>query len=376
MPTVGLKSSDTAQGTDVAVIHVFDSDHITATDVGVQSQIGIPIHSSDTITATDSNWARLNLAGSDVAAFHENTPQIGVSDEDFIDPPEIAIIGIPQSDSWAAADNATVNSGPAPAADGITVSESASVVILTMGPNPMLGPLTSPLAPIQPYYLRRTQNWAIQNERQKHLQALYLYGEWTMFVLMWHLEDLNNGLVTHCSRCYGTGTAPLTRDQRASAAYGNVSEYKCPDCYGTTFEGGFKAIIVRPAIFGDTDENQQMTARGVANPGDLDMESTPDFRVRTGDYSFRSTGDRYFLKVPDRITLRTGFATPYQRVDAIGYNHAKATIADPTSVAYSIPPSPEDLTTILNRSTSYSPVDFSAFEVIRSPLIPVAEDQG
>lgn len=373
---VGVKSTDVVVGDDVAVIRIFSSDTITTNEVALQAQIGIPVHSSDVAFAQDSDWKPMGLkTEGDVGSAHENAI-IGVSDHDFMDPPEVAVIGIPVHESWSASDNATVHSGPPPANESINVAENATVVILTMGPNPHLLPVANPLAPIQPYYLRRTQNWAIQNERQKHLQALYLYGEWTMFILMWHIEDLNNGLVQHCARCYGTGTVAPTREQRASAAYGNVSENKCPVCFGTTFEGGYKAIIVRPAIFGDADENQQYQARGVTNPGDLDMESTPDFRVRTGDYSFRSTGDRYYLKVPDRITLRTGFATPYQRLDAIGYNHAKATIADPTSVAYEIPPTPEDLSTILNRSTSYQPIDFSAFEVIKSPLIPVAEDQG
>lgn len=213
---------------------------------------------------------------------------------------------------------------------------------------------------LQPYYVRQTQHWAVDQERQRHLQALYAVGEWTMFCLMWHLEDFENGLVGRCSVCYN----------RASQAYKQSERNKCPDCFGTTFEGGFKALIVRPAIFGDTDEGQQYQARGVVSSDDLDMESTPDFRVRSGDYCFRSTGHRFYLRVPDRVTLRTGFGTPYQRSMAIGYNHARASLEDLSAVAYTIPPSQDDLIQILNISVT-EPVSWGQYEVIRSPLIPI-----
>lgn len=217
----------------------------------------------------------------------------------------------------------------------------------------------------QPYYLRESQKFAVDQERQRHVQALYTLGEWTMFCLMWHIQDFENGLVGHCTVC--------SSDQ-FSLAYQQPTRNRCPDCFGTTFEGGYKALIVRPAIFGDTDEGQAFQARGVVNSDDLDMESTPDFRVRSGDYCFRSTGDRFYLRVPQRVTLRTGFATPYQRDMAVGYNHAKASLEDPSTVCYTIPPAAEDLVTILSVHAT-EPVDFSQFEVIRAPLIPV-DDLG
>lgn len=227
-------------------------------------------------------------------------------------------------------------------------------------PQPAYTPSTA-----QPYYLRQSQRWAVDQERQRHSQALYMVGEWTMFVLMWHLQDYESGLVGKC---------PLCATSRTATAYMQPERNKCTNCFGTTFDGGFKAMIVRPAIFGDTDEGQAFQARGVVNSDDLDMESTPDFRVRSGDYCLRATGDRFYLRVPQRVTLRTGFATPYQRAMAVGYNHAHASLEDPTSVAYMIPPKTDDLISILNVS-SETPVNFSAFEIIRAPLIPI-DDLG
>lgn len=228
----------------------------------------------------------------------------------------------------------------------------------TPDPTGVLGPATK-----QPYYVRDPQRWAIEQEYMRHNQALYLVGEYGCFILMWHIQDFQAGLVNRCSTCW-------LANGKIAEAYGQTAQNKCPDCFGTTFEGGYRAIIMRPAIFSDTDEGEQFSARGVVHSQDVSVDSTTDFRVRTGDYVFRQNNDRYFLRVPNRITVRAGFQHPTQTQTAIGYNHARASVEDPTSVAYLIPPSDYDLDSILSM-TSQSPVDFSPYEVIRAPLIPV-----
>lgn len=241
---------------------------------------------------------------------------------------------------------------------------------LPVGSPPPAGLVVPTRGTVQPYGLRARQDWAVATERQRNLQALYLVGEWCMFALMWHLEDFQAALVTRCSTCY-------TADP-AAQAYGQSNQNNCSNCYGTTFEGGYKALIIRPAIFSDTDEGEAHTSRGIARSGALDVESTPDFRVRSADYVFRGSGERYYLRVPDRITARTGFAPPYQSSTAIGYNHARAADEDPASPVYLIPPNSADLATILTTPLAPGvfdgvPPDFSAFEVIRAPLIPAAD---
>lgn len=225
---------------------------------------------------------------------------------------------------------------------------------------------------VQPYYVRDPQRWAIDQERQRHNEALYSFGEYAMFVLMWSMEDLEAKRVRRCPLCWGVeGTDSV--QAAIAATYQQPTQAKCPECFGTTFEGGYRARIIRPAIFSDTDEDQQRQARGVVNPQDLSIESTTDFRVRSGDFVFRATGDRYQLRVPDRVTLRTGFAVPHQSTSAVGYNHARANQEDPTSVAYLIPPDRTTVTDLLTRG-SRSPYDFAEFEVIRSSLIPKNDD--
>lgn len=224
---------------------------------------------------------------------------------------------------------------------------------------------------VQPYYVRDTQPWAVEQEHLRHNQAVYMVGEWVMFALLWHLEDFQNGLVPRCHRCFPTGA-----DEAQAAiqdAYEQPEQNRCPYCFGTTFEGGYKALIVRPAILSDTDESETFDRRGVVHPDDVDVESTTDFRVRSGDYMMRANGTRWFLRVPQRITLRTGFDYPSQSASAIGYNHARASQEDPTSVAFLIPPTPAEVAAILSRGARV-PASFADVEVIRAPLIPTAKD--
>lgn len=248
-------------------------------------------------------------------------------------------------------------------------------------------PVPQPEVTAQPYYVRDRQAWAVEQERQRHNQALWSVGEYAMFALMWHIQDYKNELVLRCSRCYPVNVvdvddSPEVQAIKAAAAakankiahvYEQPLQNRCPYCFGTTFEGGYRALIIRPAIFSDTDESEMLQARGVIHPNDVDVESTTDFRVRTGDYVFRASGDRYQLGVPQRITLRTGFAIPHQSDSAIGYNHARASIEDPVaSVAYDIGPTASELNAMLILGAR-TPEDFTAYEDIRTPLIPAGD---
>jgi hypothetical protein len=221
---------------------------------------------------------------------------------------------------------------------------------------------------VQPYWLRESQDWAVEQERNRHTEALWQLGELAMFALMWTLDDFQQKLVDRCNRCY------VARGL-ISDVYGQGDQEKCPDCFGTTFEGGYKAIIIRPTIFGDTDRNLRQHSRGVINEDDVDVESTVDFRVRTGDYLFRITGDRFALRVPQRTTLRAGFGSPWQTTTAIGYNFARAVIQDPADVSYTIPPDAVRLRSVLSKVGRY-PKDLSPYEDVRAPLIPQVEPNG
>jgi hypothetical protein len=195
-------------------------------------------------------------------------------------------------------------------------------------------------------YVRSQQNWAVEQERQRHDQALWMMGENTLFCLMWTARDYDNGLVGVCTVC---------ASDRISKAYGQATRNKCPSCFGTRFEGGYRALIVRPAIFTDADDGQSFTARGVVSPQEVHLETTSDFRVHGGDYAMRATGER-----------------PHQREVGTAYNLTRAAVEDEDSVAYTIPPDSDSLIEILSRSGS-TPPSFADIEVIRAPLIPLYE---
>lgn len=247
----------------------------------------------------------------------------------------------------------------------------------------------------QPAWERDVQRFAIVQERQRHAQALWQYGELMVFALMWRPQDIDLGLAQRCTRCYtprqvisdlSPGTVPplgwptALNEAAISAAYGQGSQYRCTLCFGTQVIAtqaaevpGVRALLVRPAILTDTDQNQQRSAKGVVNPGSVQVQTTPDFRVHTMDYCFRSDGRRYQLSVPARTTLRTGFGSPWQAAAGISYNLASASLEDPkASVAYVIPPPAADLASVLGTYTRV-PADYAWFEQRNGPLVPGEE---
>lgn len=225
----------------------------------------------------------------------------------------------------------------------------------------------SPTAAPQ-YYVRQPQDWAVEQERARHDQALYLVGEWAVFVLLWHEIDFRKGLVTRCSRCYDSGTGTVAT--RIANVYNQPTQNRCPDCYGTTFQGGYRARIVRPGIFTDTEETERQDRRGSMHPNGVTISSTSDFRTRAGDYVFRGDGSRWQLGTPQRVQLRTGFEHPSQDADAIAYEALTAKYEEPTSVAYLIPPDNGTLRITLHQPMRY-PGDFSSIEDIRGVLMPM-----
>jgi len=218
------------------------------------------------------------------------------------------------------------------------------------------------------FYVRAPQVWAVDQERYRHDQALWSLGEYSIFYLMWSLLDLEAGLVTRCLRCYGTGG---TVDNRKAKVYNQPTINRCPDCFGTTYEGGFRARIVRPALWADNDEAEKPDRQGVVHPETTNVESTWDFRMRQGDYIIRADGSRWRLPVsPRRTTLRSGYDHPSQKDTAITYAQMQARLEEEGTVAYDLlPTSKIGIHTLLTQSSEF-PRDFGSFEIIRAPLVP------
>jgi hypothetical protein len=185
-----------------------------------------------------------------------------------------------------------------------------------------------------------------------------------MFLLMWKVEDYKHGYVRHCPRCYASTNDTISRN---TAAYQQPTQNRCPMCYGTTFEGGIRAKIIRPALVTDTDDTEQISQRGVVYPQHIMVESTSDFRFRAGDYLLRADGSRWQLSAPTRVTVRTGYGHPTQANDSIGYATGAATLEDVTNVVWIIPPNTEELKGMLLPESRYP---IARYDETYGPLIP------
>ncbi len=358
--SVSQSAADTATGLDLLVILNTLADADVAVSLLQTASIVASIFPQETVTGMDAasveGPGRIEIEDSDtVSAFDQADLILGVFSFD-------TVLSFENIDFIVDHDTGDVTVGVESTSTLVSLTAS-DIVHVRDSAGIFVRPTRSHR--VKPYYIREPQNWAIEQERRRHNEALWYIGENTMFALMWHLEDFQDNLVGRCPTCYES-------QGQIAQVYGQSDEYKCPDCFGTTFEGGFKALIVRPAIFSDSDEGETKSGRGIVHPQDLTIESTPDFRIRTGDYCFRVTGDRYYMRVPERITLRTGFGHATQTETAIGYNHANAAVEDPDSVAYMIPPANDEVSQILNRA-SRIPRDWSTFEVVRAPLIPSSD---
>jgi len=239
------------------------------------------------------------------------------------------------------------------------------------------------------------QNYAVTQERQRHDQALYSLGEQAIFALAWNVTDLiapgtdltdfaaTAGKARRCTRCFAG--APGSPAALVSSVYKQAINAKCPVCFGTTLVAadtrvmdttatlgastvGLKALLVRPSIWDTNEEDYRASSRGQVIVQTTSVQSTGDFRMRTGDYLFRSDGSRFQMRTMSSNELRTGFATPTQSA-VVGYNYGTCAREDESSVAYLIPPSAAVLLARLTLSHPHVPQGFADLEVINGPLI-------
>jgi hypothetical protein len=204
---------------------------------------------------------------------------------------------------------------------------------------------------------------ALHTEIQRHDQALYLYGEYVYVVMLWHVKDAEANNIPRCSRCY------LSQGAIADT-YKQASDSKCPDCFGTTWEGGYRARVVRPMLIAiSTDDDVAKTPRGEETPSGVSIQLPSDIRPRHGDYIFRGDGIRWIIDNPALTPLHTGFGIVNATNSVLGYLNATVRQEAVSSVAYIIPPDPHQLVESLTLFAPRVPKDFSEFEDIRGPLI-------
>lgn len=214
----------------------------------------------------------------------------------------------------------------------------------------------------QPFQLRQPEPWAEEAVARSHQEALYGLGEYAMFVLLWNAFDADAGRVGRCGVCF-------VAYGKVAEAYGQSANNDCPSCYGTTYEGGYRARIIRPAIWQDRQTDQpKRTRRGSVETDVMSVETTSDFVMHTGDLVFRADGTRYKVTTPNSVELRTGFQATDRNDTTVGLNIAQARLEDRATVTYDIPPDEATLRAALSTAGRF-PSALSPFEDVRGPLV-------
>jgi hypothetical protein len=221
----------------------------------------------------------------------------------------------------------------------------------------MSGPYLS-RKPSQPHVAATSQQWASSHVEDSHIEALYSFGELALFTMMWIPLDAEAGRVEHCSRCFNGVAA------RQAKVFNQPTEKKCPVCYGTTYQGGFRAQIVRPSIWSDRNSEHTEQARGTIYTDSLQVETTGDFFLRRGDYAFRYDNSRYQVSGEKReAVLRSGFHPPLSGDSFAG--PASMQLEEETSVAHIIPPTAEQLLALLGHPGPFRVGDLTRLDVVR-----------
>jgi len=235
-------------------------------------------------------------------------------------------------------------------------------------PTPDEFPMAGPIAPVdhKVYQLPDPQRYALDQERQRHIEALYRLGEYAMFVLMWNLRDFDKGLVTRCSTCWG---ADASMKRRTAEVYKQAEKNDCPDCFGTTFEGGWKAKIIRPSLWDFGEDLDADGRRGQTITSAAAVQSTHDFQMHTGDYILRGDGNRWRVSSMSSIHLRVGFEVPLAERNIIAFNFGQAMREDESSPSYSLTPDTTGLREILDVTRPRFPLDLTDFEDFRDGAI-------
>lgn len=147
--------------------------------------------------------------------------------------------------------------------------------------------------------------YAIRLFRQNIRDALMSHGEECVLVHMLHVPEVEDDpAYPRCPMCW-------------DEVYNQGEKYDCPQCYGTTFDGGVKDIYRAWGLFTDSDDAETFGKRGMWHPiaSSIQTEHVPDlwqrdYVVRVGswtvDHRIETVDAVYVFKGVTNESLRTG----------------------------------------------------------------------
>lgn len=183
-------------------------------------------------------------------------------------------------------------------------------------------------------------DYAAVLEIQHHDEALAWYGEMAALVLLWDIEDFNEGRVGRCSVCY-------TPFGKITEAYNQPMRNRCHNCFGTTFEGGYRALVYRPTLWGPVPQMEGLTKHGELKIVSAEVQTTADVQMRDGDWIVRQDGTRWKIGQPVGQEITTGFGPS---ADQLSRSSFRATQEDPTSAAFLV-----QVDTLAMQTTGWKP---------------------
>lgn len=151
--------------------------------------------------------------------------------------------------------------------------------------------------------VRLPQPYASNHVSMQNFEALQSVGEQIIYLSMFHV-NIDGDTVPRCTDCYDED-------------YNQQDQYKCPTCFGTTYEGGVKTACRAWAIVGDAQNIEDFSKQGVFNKERVtaQVEITPvtmsnDYIIRVVRWSETNVplelGDRYIIEDVGVRSVRTG----------------------------------------------------------------------
>lgn len=167
--------------------------------------------------------------------------------------------------------------------------------------------------------------WAEVDQQRFHSEALQWFGEQIIVRQLWRAEDAALGLVGYCQQCQDSpnpASPSPSVQSRVSSVYRQSGNSYCPNCFGTTFDGGFKTTCYHLYMLAaDTPQMRANLSTGQFwrdNPT-VQMSWFPEIRV--GDLLVRvsawdgdnptATGDRFEVSTVSVQSVRTGPGISY-----------------------------------------------------------------
>ena len=150
--------------------------------------------------------------------------------------------------------------------------------------------------------VRLPQPYASNHVSMQNFEALQTVGEQIIYLSMFHV-NIDGDSHPRCTN--------YDND------YNQIDQFKCPNCYGTTYLGGVKKACRAWAIIGDAQNIEDFSKQGVWNKERVtaQLEITPitmsnDYIIRVVKWSETNIplelGDRYIIEDVGVRSVRTG----------------------------------------------------------------------